>query len=307
MPSWKLKSALHRLISRLPYPRFWNELLQKYVTGSIRPTEKQCEAKVQDARRHLGAYRRHCPNPRDDFSVLDLGTGWSGALPASLALAGARQVWTCDVVPLLSCQRVWETFVHLVRLAERGVLQAHLPVPPVRLDLLRRLTVDRQAGTAADLLGPLGVRVLVGDARAIALPDASCDLAVSVDCVNEIAEPVLAGILARFRTVLAPGGVLSLGLELGDLYSYFDRSITPFNFLRYTDEEWSRLDSPLTPQNRLRIADYRRLLRSAGFEVAEEQNTLGNPEDLDRFPLAPRFRAYPPDDLLVTRSWMTAV
>lgn len=306
MPSWKLKSALHRLIGRLPCPQFWNELLQRYVTRSVELTEQRCESKLQDCRAHLDAYRRSSPNPRDDFSAFDLGTGWSPVVPVALSLCGAREVWTCDVAPLLSRTRVRETFLRLAQLADRGTLQRHLPVREDRLDQFRQLLDQRRRGTPADMLLPLGVHMLVGDARKLDQADASCDLVVSVDCLDEIAEPVLAGILVEFRRVISEGGVLSLSLELADLYSYFDRGITPFNYMQFTDEEWARYDSPLAPQNRLRVSDYRRLLKAAGFEVVQERNTVGRLEDLRRTTLAPRFRSYADEDLLVTRSWMTA-
>jgi hypothetical protein len=305
MPGWKLKSALHRFINRLPCPRLWNELFQAHVTRSIEPTEGRCEAKLRDCRAHLEAYLAHSPAPREDFSAFDLGTGWSPVAPVGLALCGAREVWTCDVAPLLTRGRTRRALRQLAGMADRGALQRLLPARPDRLDLLRR-ALERRLWSPADLLAPLGVRVLVGDARRLELADASCDLAVSVDCLDEIAEPVLAGILAELRRVISPRGVVSLSLELADLYSYFDSRITAFNYMRFTDEEWARYDSPLTPQNRLRISDYRRLLRAAGFEVVHERNTAGDREDLRRVPLAPRFRSYPEEDLLVTRSWMTA-
>src|SRR5262245_6510458 len=106
MASWKVKSALRRFIARLPRPHSWNELFQWYVTRSITLNEQRCEAKLVDCRTNLEAYWQHSPSPRGDFTALELGTGWSPVVPIVLALCGAREVWTCDIVALLSWARV---------------------------------------------------------------------------------------------------------------------------------------------------------------------------------------------------------
>src|SRR6266852_9063248 len=95
-------------------------------------------------------------------------------------------------------------------------------------------------------------------------------------------------------------------MSLIDQYSYFDRSITPFNFLKYPARRWKHLNSPLTWQNRLRISDYRRLFDRAGFQIANETNTLGAAADLEKIQLASEFRGYAKEDLLVLTSWLAA-
>jgi hypothetical protein len=95
-------------------------------------------------------------------------------------------------------------------------------------------------------------------------------------------------------------------LNLVDQFSYFDQSITPFNFLKYTAAEWRWRNSPLIWQNRLRITDYRELLSGAGFEIADEENVSGKAGELAAVPLAPEFRHYSKEDLLVLHSFITA-
>ena len=40
MPSWILKACAHRIISVLPAPNFWNDLLQTYVSGNVNLTDE---------------------------------------------------------------------------------------------------------------------------------------------------------------------------------------------------------------------------------------------------------------------------
>ena len=92
-----------------------------------------------------------------------------------------------------------------------------------------------------------------------------------------------------------------------DQYAYYDRHITPLNFLRFSDRTWRWLNNPIIPLNRLRITDYRQALRDTGFRIIEETIVDScDPTVLARIRLAPRFRRYPEGDLLVLRAWLAA-
>jgi len=103
------------------------------------------------------------------------------------------------------------------------------------------------------------------------------------------------------------GAVQSHYLNLVDQFSYFDRSITPFNFLKYSPRAWKYLNSPLTWQNRFRISDFRQVFQETGFRIVKEGCTRGDPADLAKVPLAPEFRGYPREDLLVLFAWVAAI
>jgi hypothetical protein len=124
--------------------------------------------------------------------------------------------------------------------------------------------------------------------------------------LEHIPREILSGIFREFRRLASKDAAMSHRIGLDDQYHYLDRSITPFNFMRYSDRAWKYLDSPLTPHNRLRISDYRALLRATGFEVAKEINTSGAANDLEKVRLAPEFQNYSTDDLLVLTSWLVA-
>ena len=98
---------------------------------------------------------------------------------------------------------------------------------------------------------------------------------------------------------------MSSRIDLRDHYSYFDRGLSPYNFLRYSDRAWRVYNSRLLYQNRLRRPDYLRAFADAGFEVVEETPSSGEPADresLGSLELAPRFREYPLDELAVQRA-----
>src|SRR5207302_563958 len=117
----------------------------------------------------------------------------------------------------------------------------------------------------ATFLARLGMKVVVGPAQKAPMPSGGIDLLLSSGVLEYIPPPFLREILAAARRVAAPAAVVSHRLNLADAFSYFDKRISPLNFLRYTTKQWRWLDSPLTSQNRLRISDYRALLSEAGF------------------------------------------
>src|SRR5205085_12372256 len=142
MASWLLKAAVQGAISPLPGRDRLNHLLQRYLTGSVTLTDEVFERKRAQCHRHLESYRaQHAALPRH---VLELGTGWYPIVPIGLINAGVERVTTFDVNPLCD--------------------------PPRARATLERFGSERQADpaatTAAELLEPLGMRLLVRDVRA---------------------------------------------------------------------------------------------------------------------------------------------
>jgi hypothetical protein len=101
MPHWYIKLAIHRAISWLPYTQSWNYLLKKYVAKTTTTNKGGFEFRVEQARRIHENYRAYSPQPREEFTALELGTGWYPMIPIALYLCGASKIWTVDIVPLL--------------------------------------------------------------------------------------------------------------------------------------------------------------------------------------------------------------
>ena len=125
----------------------------------------------------------------------------------------------------------------------------------------------------------------------------------STDTCEHIPGDDLASIFRESYRLLRPGGAFSCRIDLQDHYAYFDRSLSRYNFLRYSDRTWALVNSPLHYQNRLRAPEYLELVREAGLELVVNNPSGPSAEgrtELEALPLAPRFRKYPPDDLGVT-------
>lgn len=305
MPHWLIKLAIQRGISLLPKSHKWNELFQKHITRSLELTPDRFEERVRFCSTHLEHLRQFGCAQTENFSVLEVGTGWYPVVPLGLFLCGAGKISTYDIAPLLTPQRVGRTLRMFDEYERRSALNTLLPgVVPERLAQLRSIAPEAERQPAAPTLAALNIHARVQDAQNTGLESASIDLSVSTGVLEYIPHKPLVNILAEFQRVGRPGSVTSHYLNLIDQYWYFDRSITPFNFLRFTGRQWKYFNSPLTWLNRLRISDYRELLGEAGFEVVKEKSSFGSETELARVPLAPEFQKYSKQDLLVLTSWL---
>lgn len=257
---------------------------------------------MQVASRELLQYDRAQGRPH----LLELGTGWYPTVPLSFWLCGVSNIVTIDIQPVLRREFFRATCESFIASGESGELTQALPwVKEDRVSLLRRVA-DREA-PPAQLLAELGIKAVVKDARETGLESGSIDFFWSNGVLYEIPEGILTSIFAEFSRVASPTAVMSHYVLMKDPYADFDLSITPFNFLKYSDWTWNLLfNSPLQSNNRLRISDYRRIHESARFRIVYEHHERGLPADLDKIALAKRFQDYSRDELLITRSWIVS-
>ncbi len=305
MPSWLIKSALQRAISWLPNPHFWNGILQATITKSTSLSRSTFQSKVAECHRHLQAFWSF-QSLKSDFTAYELGTGWFPIIPIGLYLCGAREIWSVDIADLLRPSAVRKVAGYYCECAEDGRLEKLLPAfRPERIKTLDNLMPFTWSEPPATFLARFNFHAVVGPARAAPIPSGAVHLLFSSGVLEYIPPPVLREILVEARRAAAPGAIISHRLNLADAFSWFDHSVTPFNFLRYSARQWRWLDSPLISQNRLRLSDYRALFRETGFEILREESDLGSADELARIKLAPEFQHYKNEDLLVLHCFLT--
>jgi hypothetical protein len=307
MPHWLIKSAIQRTISLLPASQTWNSLFQQYVTRSLELTASRFEARLHYCRLHLEHFLELRPDRTQDFTVVEVGTGWYPVVPVGLYLCGASEVQTFDIDPLLQTGRLTQMRNLFLEYDRTGALGKYLPrLRPERVARLREIGSPNDGVSAAALLKRLNIYAHVRGAEATGLPAEKTDLFVSTGVLEYIPPETLKAILAEFKRLGSPRATQSHYLNLVDQYSYFDSSITPFNFLQYSSSRWKYLNSPLTWQNRMRISDFREMFTQAGYQVTKEINTSGTLQDLEKIRLAPEFQHHSKEDLLVLTSWLIA-
>lgn len=294
---WRLKALLQKALSSMPGGRHVNYLFQRHVTHGIPITEARLVESIDNAATHLDACRRHAspPVPVADAVFFEFGAGWDLHLPLTLYALGVRHQVVVDLTPHARPELIDDVVARL------------LAAPKLDESARQELTpAAAEAGGRADVAAKaacFGVAYRApADAKATGLAAGSVDCVTSTSTFEHIPAEDIAPILAECHRILRPGGVASFLIDYSDHYSHLDGSITPYNFLGYSERRWRPFNSPFQFQNRLRHSQYVALFRSAGFDVVENRPTVT--EDglraLRTVALDPAFERFSEDDLATT-------
>jgi hypothetical protein len=292
---WVAKAALQRGLGALPQGERLNYVFQRHVLRSLPAGDAALRRKFSRALQHLGVYREHGPEvPPEQATFYEFGAGWDLAIPLAYVLLGVGRQVLVDIRPSARLELVNDSLASFDRLRPELEAEADFELRPLGEPL-----------SSLDELEPrFGVRYLAPcDACATGLTEGSIEFASSTDTCEHIPEDDLAEIFRETRRLLRLGGAFSCRIDLQDHYSYFDRRLSRYNFLRFSDGAWSLVNSPLHFQNRLRSPDYLRLVREAGLELVSERPSGPSEEglrELESLPVAPRFSGYTPEELGVT-------
>lgn len=304
MKKWILKALVQKAISWLPNGHRINHLFQVYVTKGVRLSDEYLEDKLI----HFSHHRRFFGGGNQGIegkSVLELGAGWYPIVPVCYFLEGAERIITVDIVHFLSVDKVMQAIKALVSLKEEGRL--HQFVKPVagRWEILESLLLEEDPDLVT-LLDRLRIRYLVADARSLPLEAEAVDLISSNNTFEHIYPEILEDILLEFKRVLRPGGMMSHFIDMSDHFAHLDKSITIYNFLRFSEKQWSLIDNSIQPQNRWRIAQYRALYGKLGIPVHKEENRPGDLKALRSVPLHSDFARMPEEDLAISHSYLVS-
>jgi hypothetical protein len=295
---WRVKAAVQGLLAKVPGGTSVNDLLQRAV-GGRRDEGTHIDTKFKaDWLVHQNILRRvGCAI--QDRNLLEIGAGWLPVFPLCYALAGARGCHTYDLNYHLDPSTVPIALKHLERhLAEIAVAAGESP-SVVRSRWLRFAEAD----SGERILAVAGIHYCApADATATGLPDDSVDLVFSNSVLEHITPVVLGPMMQESYRLLRTGGLSLHSVNCGDHYAYFDRSITPIHYLRYTERQWKIWNNDILYQNRLRAGDFVAAAQAAQMDILVDLRT-SRPDllkELNQLPIAPEFRPYTDEDLCCT-------
>lgn len=282
---WLLKAGFQKALSALPASHELNYVLQRRVMGTLPSGRDTLLRKFTRAKAHYDAFLAHGGSAEPDTAFYEFGAGWDLAIPLSYYALGVDRQTLVDIHPIVRLELVDHVVEQLH--AEESELE-RIAGRPVRLPEPAELRA------VADLETRFGISYLAPrDARGTGLPPGSFDFISSTNTFEHIPEPDVGLVLAECRRLLRPDGIMSARIDLQDHYSYVDRSVSRYNYLRFSDRAWRLANSSVHFQNRLRYPDYVRLASAAGLEVVSETLSRPSAEDLGtlhRIRLAPRFK-----------------
>ncbi len=289
---WIAKAIVQKGIAALPQPERVNYVFQLRIAKSLPSSDDRFVRKVQRANHHVGAFLEYGSRSLATATFYEFGVGWDLVVPLAYYALGVERQILVDIRPNIRTELVEHTLQRFVRLREELERELEQPLRPC--DARGLVTIN-------ELEQRFGITYLAPrDARATGLPAESVDFISSTDTLEHIPEPDIARILRECRRLLKPEGVVSFRIDMRDHYSYFDRSISQYNFLKFPRPIWSLANSAVHYQNRLRHSDYIRLTEAAGLEVLHEALARPTEAELDhlrRMRIARSFERYALEDL----------
>lgn len=285
------KIAAQKALSATPGgARAWT-WLQDYVTRSTAPTPGAVQQKADVALSYVDLLSSlNGGNEQLRGPHVDLGAGWHLTIPLVFWRLGSEEQHLIDIARHARADLVFPvvSMVDAMDLGERD--GRHLPPPDcVGLDAyISRIGLTYHAPVRGRWPLPNGSAALVTSTQTLYYPPCA----------------VVRDLFGEAVRVLRRGGRFIATIHLYDPYSNVDRSLSRFNYLRYSERTWNRwFNSELMTYNRLRASDYAALFHGLPFEADIWKVDGGTPEDLqelDRITVSPDFARYDRRDLSST-------
>lgn len=255
--NFKYKCFLQTIFSNLPKGEILNYLFQKHLTHSLPGSNEHFLNKVKLAHEHFQKFTEYNSVSENTKKYFEFGAGWDLISPISMGLMGF-EVTCIDIRKLTFDELIRDTIKKFNDNAEQipfKFSQTEFKEEQSPLEYLKK-------NLSFNYLAPL-------DARNTKLASNSFEFITSTSTFEHIPYPDIALILKETYRILKKGGILSLVIDYQDHWSYFDKNISIYNFIKYSDKEWKKYNPSLQYQNRLRHRDYLDIIKKTDFEIVE--------------------------------------
>lgn len=292
--TWQQKAFIQKIFSALPfsYGVKLNFLCQKYITkGLPRSFEgfKGCyQGKVEKA---FNSFKKYT-NLKDfsSKSYFEFGAGWDLITPIGMSRKGMGHTYIIDIRELIIPSLIKTTISQYDKLL--GYTSKQLG----------------GGGNTKDLLqNTYNINYSIQDATRTNFPSCSMDFIASYVVLEHIPADVILNILKECFRIAKDGAIIVFLIDYQDHFSYFDKSISVYNYLTFTTKQWEKhYNPPLHYQNRLRHSDYKKFIIESGFTILEETPFMPTKEQEDTLlslSLAEEFKKYSFDDLKILGSY----
>ena len=304
--SWITKALVQKLISYLPFKHRINFFFQKHITHGVELTDAYFADRLIHARNHL-KYFSEKTGSSIPSKTLEMGTGWYPVIPIYLFLRGVNTIYSIDISNHIKRSYTKLTIKKFLDELENGRLLADSELfLPERIQQIKKV-LNEKSSSELQLLQSLGIVIKIKDARKNAFSDEIFDLIHSNNTFEHIDPVELKQILIEFNRMLKRGGVMSHFIDMTDHFAHFDRSITVYNFLKFSTSKWKLIDNSIQPQNRLRVKDYEVLYKDLGFEYLITEARNGNLAELESVKLDANYIKYSHNDLAMSHCQFVSV
>ena len=294
--NFKLKNAAFKVIENVPFGNQLHYFLQKHVTRSLSRSKQSDATYIEKFKKkvllHIDAFRQLGITDFSSCSYYEFGAGWDLFAPIGFSAAGMKELTVVDLNPLVQTEQI----CFALSFYNRCAIETGLPA----MQLNGQITKENYKEFLSDEL-----RITYKapyDARRTDLASESIDIIVSNVSLEHIPAKDIETILKECFRITKAGGIVSVTIDYQDHWSYFDHSISVYNYMKYEESEWAKYNPGLHFQNRLRHCDYAEMFKKAGFEIVinrPREVTSDDRKMLSQVKLASCFKNYSEDDLLI--------
>ncbi|KAA3632712.1 MAG: class I SAM-dependent methyltransferase [Bacteroidetes bacterium] len=299
MKKWILKAVVQKCISFLPFRHKINFFFQKYITKGVFLTEDYFFDRLSHARDHIDAAKTYLKSV-EGLTTLELGTGWYPVVPISMFLSGAKTIHTVDISNLCDKDRLTTTLEMFIFQLAHGKVENYITPLPDRLETLKKIHKNSDKLSFETMLDELNIVYSVQDARQLNLENDSVDLIHSNNTFEHVYPEILKELLLEFKRVGKPTGIMSHFIDMSDHFAHFDKSITIYNFLKFSDKQWKIIDNSVQPQNRWRFPDYVDLYKKLNLNLLKATTRKGNSKLLESIKIHDQFKTIPVEELAIS-------
>jgi hypothetical protein len=304
---WIAKALVQKTISCLPFKNEANYFIQKKLMKGFLLSEQHFKWKVDVAGDHIKHFNTYGKTAFDEAKILELGTGWYPIVPISFFLSGCKDFVSLDINDWLRAENVITTIKKFKEWRDAGKLNSVLPniYEPHWAALMALLS--NQTFTLDDYRKTTGHTNHIMDARQTSFADNSFHYISSNNTFEHINAEILRDILKEFKRIVAKNGVMSHFVDMTDHFEHFDRNITIYNFLRFSQKQWQLIDNSIQPQNRLRYSEYVQMYQNLEIQITEAMTLPGDEAALHRVKLHQDYTSFTTQDLAISHCNLVSV
>ena len=286
---WRLKSLAFQIFDNVPFGGLVHYLSQRYITKRLPRKIQPVSESSSVFRQHINVFKEYA-NSLDNALYFEFGAGYDLFSNILMYCYGIDRQISIDIKPLAKATLVNLVINHLSQETLPEVVR--FPKAIVRsetfLEDLKKFYGIEYRGNA--------------DASCMELPDESVDLIATTSTLEHIPHETLKNIMQECYRLCHKNSVISMQIDYTDHYAHSDPNINVYNFLSFSEEEWTKFNPGIHYQNRLRHSEYKKIFLKAGFEIVRESYEIPELglEQISNLKLDSHFQNYSIDDLAKT-------
>lgn len=296
---FRIKVFLQKIMSYLPNFNLINYYFQKNIAKTLPVNNAHFLFYIKSLGfNHFNNFKKHCID-KQNARFFEFGAGQDLKLPLAYYYMGAPYQTLIDIV----ADYKFELINDSIQKFNHNLDQLSLNV-----NFQKERVIPKTINSLKDLKECFNIEIFAPiDARNTGFIKEQYDFISNTNTLEHIPSQDISPILDECYQILKPGGIMSCCIDLQDHYSYFDKQISYYNFLKYSPKKWEIFNSRVFAQNRLRYNDYLKIFSESKFSILEIEPLFPSEDDLillGNIKIDPFFKNYNLKDLGVKTLWV---